>query len=208
MQPRGLRPRCRDWLPHAPLALPHAVLVTPGVPTLPQGQGEPGSGLPPGRARRSAVGEALAGRQPAQRGDSWADRATLKIAEECEGPAGARSSRRERLGGTRGPRGLAATTAAAAGGSDVGSRQPGAVGGTARPPSHRRPRGEQGKTPPGRAQLQGRGDPVRVLCREGRVCMSLHPVAGCLVSERGARCQSRVPGVIAGCPASCWAVQP
>lgn len=33
-----------------------------------------------------------------RRGDSWADRATLKIAEECEGPTGARSSRRERRG--------------------------------------------------------------------------------------------------------------
>lgn len=64
-----------------------------------------------GSRRRVSAGASAAphgrgtGGAAAGSGDSWADRATLKIAQECEGPAGrSSSSRRESRGGTLGPR--------------------------------------------------------------------------------------------------------
>lgn len=55
-----------------------------------------GSGVPGGTSRAQG-----GGRGARRRGDSWADRATLKIAEECEGPGGARSRRRAHGGEAR-----------------------------------------------------------------------------------------------------------
>lgn len=85
--------------PHVP---PSCHAGHSGGPHLTAGSGRAGSGVSAGAARweRHWWGSSQ------RRRDSWADRATLKIAEECEGPTGARSSRGCAGGDTRaaGPR--------------------------------------------------------------------------------------------------------
>lgn len=82
-----------------PRAPPCRAGHTGGGPHLTAGSGRAGSGVSAGASVAQSGGRGTKRGGSRRRGDSWADRATLKIAKECEGPAGARSSRRERRGG-------------------------------------------------------------------------------------------------------------
>lgn len=170
----GLSPTC-------PPRAPQAVLATPGVPTLPEGAR---SGVSAG-ASAAPHGRGTSGAAAGSR-DSWADRATLKIAEECEGPAGA------------------AAAGGRAGGGHAGS-------GASPPPPSPPPLPEEVMWAPPRGELPGLRPPparsewerhpqAKCSCgaggaREDSVPqgMGLHtPV------PRGAWCRSWVPGVVPG----------